>query len=459
MNRSITFRKKFTLVLFLAVPLFAVADFTAEQWQYERPIILPTLGEVGYVRLKLDRTVASGSADFKDIRIIQNEREVPYQFSVETADVREQYLSSGVVNTVVDSTGRLQFVLDLGQEGTLHSRIHIETDSPNYKRQVSVFAGSALFPHSSGEWNLLTDKGYIFKFTDPQTRFSTDRGEVSYPQNSSRYIRVVVGSGPEGALTLLRGSVYRYEISSAKEEIETLSADVLQKSESQTTEVIIDLGASGIPSHRITLSVNDRGNFSRNAYIFGSSDAVNWSRVGQGHLSQIDTPKFSGSSLSIDYPEMTYQFYKVSIQNFDDLPLQVANHVQVTHVVRTLVFQAQPGVSHTLYYGNIEAYTPRYDLSRYFEYLETTALPEARLAPQQENGVFVAPKGPVVPFTERNKILLNVTLAVLVLLIAVIIFWYIWRHVHPAIPTQNAFVTLPTPPAIAPTQEKESPEQ
>lgn len=452
---SITLTKKFTLVMFLVIPFVTFADFTAEKWQYERPIIIPALSETGYVRLKLDRAVAAGSAGFRDIRVMQNEKEVPYQFSVETTDVREQYLSSRVVDTVVDSTGRLQFVLDLGQAGTLHSRIYIETDSPNYKRQVSVFAGSALFPHSSGEWNLLTDKGYIFKFTDPQTRFSTNRGEVSYPYNSSRYIRVVIENGPEGALSLLRGSVYRYEISSAQEETETLSADIVQKPENQTTEAIIDLGASGIPSHRITLSVNDRGNFSRNVYLYGSVDAVNWSRVGQGHLSQIDTPKFSGSSLSIDYPETTYRFYKVSIQNFDDLPLQVVNHVQVTHVVRTLVFQAQPGASHTLYYGNTEAYTPRYDLSRYFEYLETASLPEARLAEQRENRAFVAPEGPVIPFTERNKILLNVTLAVLVLLIAAIIFWYLWRHLHPAISTQSTSSMSPTLPAAPPPKENE----
>ena len=245
--------KKIIFSFFLMVPLFVFADFTTADWQYSRPITVPTRGESGYVRLKLDRAVATGSAGFKDIRVMQGEKEVPYQFSVETAEVRTQYLSSQVINTVTDSSGRLQFVLDLGQEGTLHSKIHIETASPNYKRQVSVFAASTLLPHGASGWNLLTDKGYIFKFTDQQTKFSTNSGEVSYPQNSSRYIRVVIENGLEGALSLLRGSVYRYEISSAKEETETLSADVVQKQDSQTTEVIVDLDASGIPTHRMTV--------------------------------------------------------------------------------------------------------------------------------------------------------------------------------------------------------------
>ncbi len=424
--------KRFFLLLLVVMPFFAAADFSVAKWQYERPIVLPSQSEQGYVRLKLDRAVATGSSQFKDIRVIEGEnREVPYQFSIETAEVRTQYRTSRVLDTVVDSVGRLEFILDLGENGTLHNKLHIETGSPNYKRQVSVFAASSLLPHNSSGWNLLTDKGYIFKFTDPVTKFSTASGEVIYAQNSSRYLRVVIENGPEGVVSLLRGSVYRYEISSAKEEIEVLPADILDRTNEQTTEVVVDLGSAGIPTHKITLFVNDRGNFSRSVYLFGSLDGQSWSRVGQGYLSQIETAKWSGGNLSIDYPESTYRFYKVSIQNFDDAPLHVANRVEVTHILRTIVFEAQPGSAYRLYYGNPVAYAPKYDLARYFEYLETTALPEARLGAERENVDYLAPTPPVVPFTERNKVPLNVTLALLVLLAVALIGWYIWKHVRP----------------------------
>lgn len=443
-------KRTLILALFLVVPILAAADFTASAWRYERPVTLPTLGGAGYVRLTLDKTVAAGSQGFKDIRVMQGNREVPYQFSVETAEVRSQYTASQVLDASVDGVGRLQFILDLGQSGALHNKLHIETNSPNYKRQVSVYAAPSLLPHGSSGWSLLTDKGYIFKFTDPQTRFSTDSGEVSYPQSSSRYLRVVVESGPEGALSLVSGSVYRYEISSAKEETETLPADVLQKKDQQTTEVIVDLGAGNIPTHRLTLSIDDKGNFSRTAYLFGSADAKTWTRIGQGHLSQIDTQKFTGGNSAIEYPESTYRYYKVSIQNFDDIPLMVANHVEVTHIIRTIVFEATPQASYMLYYGNPSAFTPRYDLSRYFEYLETTSLPEATLGVERENSAYVVPAGPVVPFTERNKILLNVTLALLCLLIAIFVFWYVWRHHKSNTPASPMTATSPYE-ASAPT--------
>lgn len=455
-------KRLFLFTLFLAVPLFVVADFTVEKWQYERQITLPSLNANEYVRLKLDRAVAAGSAGFKDIRVIEDGREAPYQFSIETAEVRAQYLPSQVIDMVTDSSGRLQFILDLGQSGALHSKLHIETESKDYKRQVSIFAASALLPHSSSVWNMLTDKGYIFKFTDPRTEFTTNSGEVAYPQSSARYLRVVIESGHEGALSLRRGSVYRYEISSAKEETETVPADVLQKQEDQTTEIVIDLGSAGIPTNKIELSVSDRGNFSRSAYLFGSADGSLWSRVGQGHLSQIETARFTGSNLTIEYREATYRYYKVSIQNFDDLPLQFANRVLVTHIIRTVVFEAKTGMSYRLYYGNPSAYIPRYDLSRYFEYLETTSLPEATLGSERGNSEYKAPAAPIVPFTERNKILLNITLAVLVLLIAGVIFWYIWRHLHLHPHTQVLDASGSSPvsaPPTPPEQGNELPKQ
>ena len=136
-------KRFFLLSLFIIAPLLAAADFSEANWKYERPINVPE-GTTGFVPVKLDRAVSAGSAGLRDIRIMQGKREVPYQLSVETAEVRAQYISSQVIGAGVDSQGRLQFVLDLGQSGTLHSRLHLETGSENHKRQGSGYAASSL---------------------------------------------------------------------------------------------------------------------------------------------------------------------------------------------------------------------------------------------------------------------------------------------------------------------------
>lgn len=407
---------------------FAHADFAKESWAKVRDIALPAMSSAEYVRVPLDATTASGGNAFRDIRILSGGREVPYQLVTEDAAVIAAYAPSRTLDVVTDPAGRLMFILDLGAEGTLHSRLHIETASKNYRRQVSVYAASSLVSHESSSWNLLTDRGYIYKFTDERARAVAAGGDIDYPESSTRYIRVVVEGGPEGALTFGSAGVYRYAVASAKEVTKTIAAEVNSLPEEQATEVIADLGAGGIPTRGIMLSVRSTGNFSRSATLYGGNDGKTWVYIGNGYLSRIETTKFAGSNLSIAYGESSYRYYRVLISNFDDAPLLVEPSVRVTGVLRTTVFEAKPGAPYALYYGNKEAYAPRYDLSRFFNYLDTTALREGTLGAERENGDYVPPKPPVVPFTERNKVLLNVTLALLVVIIAGLVFFYIWRH-------------------------------
>lgn len=430
--------KKFLIPVLISVSLVAVcdpvpllADFSLENWQIVREISSTAVSTPTYVRVKLDNKVAASGRDFRDVRILENDsREVPYQLVVEDETFRNSYLEATVLDRVTDSTGRLMFIIDLTRGGLLHSRLNVVANSPNYRRQVSVYAANALLPHNALGWNLLTDKGYIFKFTDPVTKFTTAQGYVDYPESSARYLRVVVESGPEGVLNFGRAEVQSYEVSSAKLEETAVTAIISQKSETQTTLLVADLGASGIPTRKLRLSTEggDSFNFNRSASVAGSNDRENWQSVGQGYLSRIVTPKFTGSNLSIEYPESSYRFYKVSIANHDDAPLPLASNVTFTQVVRAVVFEAESGKNYSLYYGNPKAFAPTYDLSRFFNYLDTTQLPEATLGAPEENPSYIPPAPPVVPFTERNKVLLNITLALLVLIIAGLIFLYIWKY-------------------------------
>jgi hypothetical protein len=460
-------KKKILIAVCLFIPAaFAHADFAKESWAKVRDITLPAISSAEYVRVPLDAAAASGGNAFRDIRVLSGGTEVPYQLVTEDAAVISAYAPSRTLDVVTDRAGRLMFILDLGGEGTLHSRLHVELSSKNYRRQVSVYTASALVPHDSSSWNLLTDKGYIYKFTDERAGAVAAGGDIDYPESSARYLRVVVEGGPEGALTFGSAGVYRYAVESAKEVTETVAAEVNSLPKEQATEVIADLGAAGIPTRGILLSVKSTGNFSRSATLYGGNDGKTWSYIGNGYLSRIETPKFAGSNLSIAYGESSSRYYRVLISNYDDAPLLVEPSVRVTGVLRTVVFEAQPGAPYALFYGNRDAYAPRYDLSRFFNYLDTTALREATLGAERDNTAYVPPEPPVVPFTERNKILLNVTLALLVIAIAAFVFFYIWRHVRnhdasplgssPQLASPSSTPAKPQPPLDTPPPPSES---
>lgn len=162
----------------------------------------------------------------------------------------------------------------------------------------------------------------------------------------------------------------------------------------RTTNIDIDLGTPGLPSYRLTISVPDV-NFYREMSLESSIDRENWSTImGRVEIYAFDTPRFVGKSLTITYPETTSRYLRLVIHDEDSPPLTV-QEVSVWGLWRRLVFVVDPQQSYKLYYGNMEARRPTYDIERLFPYLVTEELPEAELDAQTVNSHFVEKKSPV----------------------------------------------------------------
>ena len=392
-------------------------------WQYVKSIQLPVIADAQYVKLALDSDV-SAVGDFSDIRIVGAGQETPYQLLSQDFAPQSPF-SSRVINNSSDVSGRTSFVLDSGSSGTIHNHVLIDTLSANYRRQVSVYASDNLLEGDSS-WKLLTNKGYIYKFTDERAALTVIGNAVAYPQNSSRYIKVVISAGSEGAILVGSASVTKQEIQ------ELLSKSVSSTgtigSDKNNTVLTFDLGSVGVFTNEITLAAIDP-NFSRRVVIESSNDAVNWDYVAQGYISHLQTPLFAGGSLSISYPERKARYVKATVFNDNDQPLSFSNTAQFTSPIRSLVFKANPGISYSLYYGNPSATAPRYDLSRIFQYLETNSFAQASLGGQSLNTKYVPPPPPTVPFTESHKYLLNTLLVLLVILSGVMVYFYLRKTV------------------------------
>src|SRR6185369_619268 len=81
--------------------------------------------------------------------------------------------------------------------------------------------------------------------------------------------------------------------------------------------------------------------------------------------------------------------------------------------------------SYHLYYGNPKAVPPTYDITRISSYLQENTIASAFLGDETTNPAYVAPAGPVVPFTEAHKYLLNTLLVLVVVILLGAIGWYL----------------------------------
>lgn len=423
MKKFLTFAT-FSLV---ALPVLVLADFDLTNWQYEKNIQVPALGSAQYVRLPLDSDVSAGR-DFRDVRVINSSGvETPYQLILE--EYVSKYARGVLLNNSTDSQGRTSFVLDLGASGVIHNQISIETLTSDYRRQVSVYSADSLLADSSSGWRLLTDKGYIFKFSDETADFRASGNLVTYPKNTSRYLRVVIGSGSEGAIKVLWATVVRQEARTNLLRDLEISGSIGNDQNNKATVLSFDLGSAGIFTSKVSLKTNNK-NFSRRVIVESSNDGVVWNFLSQGYISQLQTPLFSGGSLTIQYPEIKARYVRVKVFNQDDQALSFEASASFKSSVYAVIFEAQQNLTYKLYYGNSHATTPHYDLSRLFQYLETDGLAEAKLGSSVLNSSYVPPAPPVVPFTESNKYLLNGLLVVLVIAIGGLIFFYLRKTVR-----------------------------
>ena len=166
------------VLLYGAFAFPALADFSKLDWQFAAPISLPSLDEAGYVQVKLTPDVYEKS-NIHDIRVISSEgKEIPFQLVVKESSQNIRSYPSVIINKSSDDAGRVLFIVDAGKGGLVHNRLSFTVSSLNFKRTVHVAAADTLLPLASSQWRVLTDKGYIFKFTDPKNYFSAQETVV-----------------------------------------------------------------------------------------------------------------------------------------------------------------------------------------------------------------------------------------------------------------------------------------
>ncbi len=412
-------RLKAIIVLFLIILSgmsfnSARADFNLQDWEYMRQISVPSSSD--FAKIVLPEDISKWSEDFRDIRILnQGGIEVPYIIT-ESIATKNGYILADILNkSVLNNT--TEFIVDTKVDASVHTRLSLQTNSNNFKRQVSVYASNTLLPLSSSGWALLTNKGYIFKYTDSTTGYTGGSENIDFSKNTSRYFKVVIGAGEEGPVAVSQVIVAGDISVSTPVYKKTVSASVTNNQTKRSTEVLIDLGGNGYRTHSATLESTDR-NYNRRVLVESSNDNQSWSYVGEKYISNISTSLFTGSSNTVSYTEQRSRYLRLSILNDDNMPIALSGRVEVEGPVYSAIFETRGGNTYTLYYGNPNSRAPVYDIARISSYIEENSIPSATYGAESLNMSYKAPPAPVIPFTEKNPWALNALLILIVVVIA-----------------------------------------
>ncbi len=402
------------IVLFLMGSSGVSAAFPLRDWHYVKAITLPAdLQHEGLVEFVPDREVFAGSAaGLADLRIIADEdMEVPYKLEVSKAE-RQQSSFDVVLRDKGYIPGRhTTFIADLGRAGILHNEIEFQTPSINFRRTAVVETSN-----DGTTWAKVAEQT-VYDFTVKERKFTTRDTGVRYPDSTARYLRVKVADDG-GPVEITNATVFFVKETMADEIPWPASIVGTSRDTDRGTSLVeVDLGTLGIPSYRLAVEVTEV-NFYREVTLETSTDQKEWRTIlSRSDIYAYDTPKFVGSNLIISYHETASRYLRLVIHDEDSPPLNVQD-VKVWGLRRRLVFSADPRRSYQLYYGNVEASRPSYDIERVFPYLVTEELPEARLGPQAANPYFVEKKPPL---SERFPWLFPTVITVAAVLVAILL--------------------------------------
>ncbi len=396
----------------------ARADFSLANWQFKKALV-PPAGEQtkGFGEVVFDQEIfGHAKSDMSDIRIIDSASgEVSYVLVTEAPQFGRASYPVRILDKGVDTaSGITTFVADLGKDGIIHNAIEIGTDSINFRRQVTV-EGSA----DMQQWLTLASGQSIYDYT---VEFKAQNLLVKYPDSTMRFLRIKIMDNGEHPLRILGATVYRETAIAAKEV--AYAGTVLTQEENKTKFVSIatlDIGATGLPTSKLVLETQDT-NFNREVALEGSNDMQSWNIVQyRDVLFSYQTPAFTGSKTTLEYPETNYRYFRLTIFNKDNAPIHISA-ATAYGLLRKLVFGYDPALTYAVYYGNPAARFPDYDLKNYLGYFDKMGRVQFTLASEIANPSYVAPKPPEVPLSERSPYLMLIALLVTVAIIGILIF-------------------------------------
>lgn len=410
-------------IIFAAIFLFSatscLANFDISKWKYYKDIS-STGGNL--LRVTLDDNVFSSSTkDLSDLRIIDGEnREVPFKLVSGKESFKSDRVPVKMINNSYIPGENSQVILDLGTSGSLVNNLTVSTVSENFQRNVKVYGSNDM-----NAWNVLRDNGYFYDFTDKKANFKSQNTQISFPDSAYHYIKIEIaddGGNPVKIISVETNNTIEEKTRGHERHPQFKS---IEKTDKKITEMVADLGVSGIPTDRMNIE-SKNVNFNRAILIYASNDenAKDWDYLGQGYVFRYNTPKFTGENVTLSFPETTKRYLKLEINNKDDVPLSISG-LSSFSVYREVIFQTNVSEKYRLFYGNAKADYPQYDLEKYFEYLEPDKAMEAKITNQRDNSSYIAEKEPEKPLTERIPYLLSGILTVTSLFLIFLVFRFL----------------------------------
>ncbi|MGE5416118.1 MAG: DUF3999 family protein [Acidobacteriota bacterium] len=376
------------LLVLSAAP--ALADFSANDWRYHKPL---QVDKDGFVMVEMDREILGRSqTGLADVRIIDSKgSEVPYQI-VEHLMASEESREPQIIDNITKPDGTTQVTLDLQNTGNLHNMVSLDISSAKeYLCPVTV-EGS----NDNKSWGQI-GTGEFFKVAAGYVQ-----NEVSYSDSSFRYVRLTIANAHKKPLEVTGAKVV-FKPRAKSSTFKVLPAHIISsKVADKQTKIIMDLGVKGYYVNKLKLHITSQ-NYNRSVQVEHSNNQKDWTYISSDTFYNYKWPSYSAQSNVIVLNSYCSRFLRVIIDNGDSPALPVGA-IEVTGEAPRLLAELRKG-EYQIWYGGAKANQPSYDLAQFSNMIDKEGLATISPGTQKANADYAPPQK---PWTERNKWLLNV---------------------------------------------------
>lgn len=392
---------RFLFMLFFIFTIIPVkADFNFQKWHYYKNVFISGQG-IG--RIKLDAEVYNHSKpDLSDIRVVNLKgSEIPYKINVHRDYEKTEKFFPHFYNLSHLPGQYTVFYLDFGKEPPIINSINIRTPNRNFKRRVEIWGSD-----NAKKWLMIRNNAYIFNFHTQD--YTTSYTEIKIPDTKRRYLKILIWNNKEKTLKIKGCNILRRTVIKAKKDVVS-SKIILQKEdkEKKRSEIIIDSEHNNVPKSELTFYIPGTQLFYRIVLVSGADDMKNWHILGSDIIYRYNNSK---EKTNISFKETGYRYIKVWILNEDNQPLPIRK-VAVMGYPREILFFTKPDEKYLLFYGNLDAKRPIYDIEKLLPYMESARI-TGKIGKEKINIKF----NKVYAFFKNNRALLLYPVVILLII-------------------------------------------
>jgi hypothetical protein len=393
------------IVPVLCVSAFAQGRTDWREWKYVAPLVVPAVSAPAFAAVVVSPEIAAKAApDWSDLRLVDDrDVEQPYVLRVRRGGRTVAWRDARLLDPGFVATQYTQLVLDTGADVRVHNRLRLDIEAPRDFLTWLEVAVSA----DSRTWQVVRERAPIYSLKQAGLEAWL---EASYPDSTSRYVRVRLLDGTRRFRVLTAAVAEEVDRTAELRAAPVTFASVVTKRPDRSVwETTPAMAGLGIAELRFSTT---EPLFDRPILVESSDDGSQWRIVEAGQISRVQERAGISSSLVVRVHGPAAARWRITVYNRNDRPLD-GLEIAAFETPRRVVFRQEPGRQYRLVYGRERTDPPGYDLARQVDESAFDAAIDGTIGRPLESADYRDPR----PWTEQHPYLLwaAAALAILVL--------------------------------------------